>query len=1128
MKSRSKTTLRAASIITAIVLVAGTLSGIVTSTVRATPAHADTASSGGLFVPTTGRILDTLTGAGGYPVAAFSATWHSVGVEGVAGLPASGISAIEVSFTVVAAGADGGIHAYADGVTPPTGTITYCDFTGPTSGNVTNSAIIPLGTDGKIQVEPSTPVNIIIDVEGYYTSGATAAGGYVPVPVTAVANTATGTGGVPAALVPNGGIVTAHIGGVSPIPSTASSVVLDVSIANPTANGGTLGVYAAGTTASGGGLQWQGGHNEEWTTTVALPSSGGISVKVYSGGSVNIAIAVEGYFTAFSTSSGGAFTPLAARVFTSLSPEVPLASNGTTTVQVTGVNGVPAAGSGIAAVAVDITVLPGTSANGHMQVYADDASPGASEIDYYTTSEAVSGMVAVPLGADGGIKLQNSSPGNVDYVVDVEGWYQAPNLATPTISCPAPYSNGSAATSVPTSAVNCTVSVANQGYGPTNGYLDTYLDGTELAAAQFSNGTTTTQTVTVPAQGGAHSITTTANSSYGTEGSAASYGFTIPGPSVPTSFSVDPWITVPDPGDPDDPSATSFTPTLSATSNDAVAEVTTFEVRTAEDATAGSLVQTCVSPSVPAGDTASCQVQPLVAGTYYVRSQAVDGAFASSWSDWSVLPVSSTVSTEILAPAVITCPSISNGEWDLTPPTTSFDCEVTAPAAPSGTGSLYMSLDGNVLPTVPLDTSSSTTATITIPVGAAAHEIDVSDQEITDGPSTRSDIFTFGSGNWSDANLIPNIANGADSYDLSPTLWAVTDGAPFTSGTTVQYTLSSDSDGSGVLLTATASDQPLDTSSVTLTPGTTYYWQAVVQGPTNYDGTPASKTSPWWSFVATDETSAEIGTAPTTSELHADAASTTPIRCGAIDLLTLRGTSAPADFSSSNISGDGFTFKNSSQTATPDVHAGYGNTGNPGDPEYALVTALRKSNSHHIYTEAIDYPASSWFPDLYWDSVAAGRKALVGEMNNLAKECPATEVLISGHSQGAQAIAQEFGQHYKDSKDGLSAQAKANFLGAALAADPTYLPGEKIDAGGNGTLVGAFTKPADHIRAKYSLDGFRAMNQQTDKVVLNIRSYCKAGDEYCQHQEPNGGKIHNSYGDSTTVSRILAFFAEFE
>jgi hypothetical protein len=180
-----------------------------------------------------------------------------------------------------------------------------------------------------------------------------------------------------------------------------------------------------------------------------------------------------------------------------------------------------------------------------------------------------------------------------------------------------------------------------------------------------------------------------------------------------------------------------------------------------------------------------------------------------------------------------------------------------------------------------------------------------------------------------------------------------------------------------------------------------------------------------------------------------------------------------------------------------------------------LVKTIRKSNSVPIYTEAIAWE-SAWY---YGWSVSDGKGALIGEMNNMAKTCPYTRVLLLGYSQGASVVGEVLTHNYNS----LSAVAKTNFDGAVLLGDPTYRPGEKIDAVGDGTSNGAFF----YDRTKYSLDKFRALNAQR-KAVLDIRSYCKPADMWCQSDfTPNGATVHSSYGDPTTVSKEISFLLTF-
>ncbi|MCU1471686.1 MAG: cutinase family protein [Glaciihabitans sp.] len=1106
----------------AFALVIGGVVGATTNTTAT--ASAATTSAGGLFTALQTRALDTRYGTGGLPIAKLTGGhWYAIGIDGQGGIPTSNVSAVQVTFTVVNASAAGVLHADADGTTTPNTALPYATYL---AGNtISNTAVIPVGADGKIQVGPTASTDLMIDVEGYFTGGNAAGGGYVPTNATQIYNSGS-------TQYPAGSYVTFPVAGLGGIPSSASSVMFDIIEANGGSTGGYLTPYPAGTAKPTTSLNWPAGRNYEWTTAVPLNSTGDITIYIGAGsGSVSLSVGVEGYFTASDgTTSAGEFTGAAARVFNSASPSAPIAAGASVTIPVAGIAGLPYMGAGIAAVAANVEISPGSGAQGHIQVFADDASPGQSAQQFYSGVSTFAFDV-VSLGADGGVTIQNSSSGSINVIVDVEGWYQAPSLAKPTINCPAPYVDGYASSTVPSAPVVCTVSVSNGTYDSTNGSLDTYLDGVELPAQPFSSTTTTSQTVAVSTQGGMHSITSSADSSYGTAGTTASLGFTNPGPSTPTGFAADPWVTVPDPGNPDDPSATNFTPTLHATTNDSSPASTTFEIRSAKDTSSGSLVQTCVSPIVANSEAAACTTQPLSEGTYYVRSQASDATYTSAWSDWSTLPVSSIVNKEVLPPPVVSCPAITNGQWDQTPPTSTVTCQVTAAAAPDGSGSLDITLDGQGLAEVALSSTATTTVPVTVPAGAAGHDIETSVAEVTDGPATSSESFTFGAGDWVNANLVPNIANGTNSDDLAPALWVTTDGAPVTSNSTYLYTLATNSDGTGVIdssLTAATYSVP----SGMLTAGTTYYWQVQIQGPKNYNGVIESETSPWYSFVATADPNfasgmAAAGTQAQTIQSTAQSSSAAPIRCGTVDLLTLRGTNSDRGTISKS---DKNIYINQNGYGTPSPGDGYGNNK---DPEYRLVKTIRASTaSPKIFTEAIAYPASGSWPK----SVADGLVSLTAELNNLAATCPYTTVILSGHSQGAYIIDELTDSSSNFNK--LKATAKNNLMGIALLGDPSYYSGEKIDAAGNGKSDGTFIWGLAN-RPKYSYDtsySFRSYSTVTRRVDLDVRSWCTPYDEFCQecHRyeracvNANRGFIHNdSYGEPTDVNAEIKFLRQF-
>ena len=97
----------------------------------------------------------------------------------------------------------------------------------------------------------------------------------------------------------------------------------------------------------------------------------------------------------------------------------------------------------------------------------------------------------------------------------------------------------------------------------------------------------------------------------------------------------------------------------------------------------------------------------------------------------------------------------------------------------------------------------------------------------------------------------------------------------------------------------------------------------------------------------------------------------------------------------------------------------------------------------------------------------SGLKALTKEPNRIAKACAGTEVILSGHSQGAYVI-----DELTDSKSNynqLTPQAQIDLVGIALLGDPSYQAGEKIDAHGNGTT------DADGVGARRTMCGVKTV-----------------------------------------------------
>ena len=99
-----------------------------------------------------------------------------------------------------------------------------------------------------------------------------------------------------------------------------------------------------------------------------------------------------------------------------------VSANGSVTVAVAGVGGLPDADLG--AVAVNLTVASPTAA-GYLTAYADGTDrPNTSNVNY-TKGQTVANLTMIPVGADGKIKITNSSSGSVQLVADISGYYLA-------------------------------------------------------------------------------------------------------------------------------------------------------------------------------------------------------------------------------------------------------------------------------------------------------------------------------------------------------------------------------------------------------------------------------------------------------------------------------------------------------------------------------------------------------------------------------------------------------------------------------------------------------------------------------------------------------------------------------
>ena len=489
---------------------------LIGSLLVATPAQAlNDTGTGGVFVPSTGRILDTAKGTGGFSTPMEAGKYRTIKVAGLAGLPDDGsVGAVSLNATVGGSSGYGTLFGRPDA---DTGRTTMLIYNGVSGEYTSNSATLAVGSDGTIQVMTETSSRLILDVQGYYTANTdgTAAGGFVPVAKRLV-DTRSGTGAAKAAIAP-GKSIDVQITGANGVPSGASAAVVNLIAVNSTDADGYLTPYATGGTKPANSLHYAPSETTSVQAQLPLSAAGKMTIA-NSSTTTNLLVDLQGYFTA-AGKGGAVFTPSYGRAYDSrASGNTPLAKNETRSIQIAGTAGVPVMGSGITAVTLTLIVAHGGSA-GYADVYADGkTNPGTSAVNFQP-DEIQTNTITVPLGANGKIALRNAAEAT-NYVVDVQGWYINP--VAPTIRCPQPYAAGTWIDAVPTADISCTVSMPATGDGA--GMLTADVNGHDTIEQDMSaTGVSTLAFVVHPAPGW-YDISATSSYSGGI-GGETHYGF---------------------------------------------------------------------------------------------------------------------------------------------------------------------------------------------------------------------------------------------------------------------------------------------------------------------------------------------------------------------------------------------------------------------------------------------------------------------------------------------------------------------------------------------------------------------------------------------------------------------------
>jgi uncharacterized protein YkwD len=395
-------------------------SGEVTPAPPPPPAPPAQPAGTGFHPLTPSRILDTRVGKGAPTAPIGAGATLNVQVTGRGGVPSTGASAVVLNVTVTGPTAVSYLTVFPAGeAVPPSSNLDFAP-----GQTVPNLVVAKLGTNGQVSIfNPYGTAQVIADVAGWYDTGTDPNGSrYHPVSPSRILDTRTANG-APAAAIGAGAPLTLQVTGRGGVPSTGvSAVVLNVTVAQPTASS-NLSVYPTGEAAPvASNLNFGPGQTISNLVMAKVGSNGQVSL-INSTGSTHVVADVAGWYDAGSGSAGAWFHPLSpSRVLDTRT------GNGAATgplgtramnLQAAGRGGVPS--TGVSAVVLNVTVT-GPSAASYLTVFpTGEAVPAASNLNF-TPGQTVPNLVVAKLGANGNVSLYNVA-GTTHVIADVAGWF---------------------------------------------------------------------------------------------------------------------------------------------------------------------------------------------------------------------------------------------------------------------------------------------------------------------------------------------------------------------------------------------------------------------------------------------------------------------------------------------------------------------------------------------------------------------------------------------------------------------------------------------------------------------------------------------------------------------------------
>ena len=235
------------------------------------------------------RVLDTRNGTGAPAAMVGPGATIDLTVTGAGGVPSTGVEAVVLNVTATNATAPSYVTAWPKGASQPVAS----NLNFVAGQTVPNRVVVKVGTGGMITLfNAAGSVDLVADVNGWFTDGTTSdASGDVFTGTSPSRIMDTRLGGAPAG---PGSTIHMNVVGQGGVPSSAHSVVLNVTVTNPTA-GSYLTLWPTGSTQPvASDLNFVGGLTVANLTVVKIGTGGQVDV-FNAAGNTQIVVDVVGW-----------------------------------------------------------------------------------------------------------------------------------------------------------------------------------------------------------------------------------------------------------------------------------------------------------------------------------------------------------------------------------------------------------------------------------------------------------------------------------------------------------------------------------------------------------------------------------------------------------------------------------------------------------------------------------------------------------------------------------------------------------------------------------------------------------------------------------------------------------------